>query len=270
MNPLIQVQKITPVFLVALLCFGPLPTIQAVSPPPDGCYPNYTTADGCKALNSLTSGAGNTALGWYSLYVNTSGNFNTGVGGGALALNNGDSNTAVGAAALLINNTGMNNVAIGSAALQNNTSGSNNIGLGVSAGDNITGDNNIDIGNNGVAGDSGVIRIGDVQSRTYIAGIAGREANCDSPLIGVDPDGRLGIPRCMSGAPLSFNDLRQEHKKVEEQQATIIELKSIVAQQQKAMEMLTAQLKEQAAQIQKVSAQIETSKPAPHVVENNR
>ena len=41
---------------------------------------------------------------------------------------------------------------------------------------------------------------------------------------------------------------------------------AIIAQQQKGMEALTAQLKEQAAQIQKVSAQLEVSKPAPKVV----
>ena len=34
------------------------------------------------------------------------------------------------------------------------------------------------------------------------------------------------------------------------------------------MQVLTAQLKEQAAQIQKVSAQLEASKPAPKVVAN--
>ena len=38
--------------------------------------------------------------------------------------------------------------------------------------------------------------------------------------------------------------------------------------QQKQIEALTAQLKEQAAQIQKVSAQVEVSKPAPQVVNN--
>jgi len=58
-----------------------------------------------------------------------------------------------------------------------------------------------------------------------------------------------------------LNEFLKEHKKVEELQAT-------VAQQQKGMEVLTAQLKEQAAQIQKVSAQIEMSKPAPQVVVN--
>jgi uncharacterized coiled-coil protein SlyX len=57
-----------------------------------------------------------------------------------------------------------------------------------------------------------------------------------------------------------LNEFLKEHKKVEAQQATITELKSTVAQQQKGMEVLTSQLKEQAAQIQKVTAQIEMSK----------
>jgi len=49
--------------------------------------------------------------------------------------------------------------------------------------------------------------------------------------------------------------------KVEKLQAT-------VAEQQKTIETLTTQLREQAAQIQKVSAQVELIKPAPRVVEN--
>jgi septal ring factor EnvC (AmiA/AmiB activator) len=43
------------------------------------------------------------------------------------------------------------------------------------------------------------------------------------------------------------------------EQASIAELKSTVALQQKEMQVLTAQLKERAAQIQKVSAQLEVS-----------
>jgi trimeric autotransporter adhesin len=65
-----------------------------------------------------------------------------------------------------------------------------------------------------------------------------------------------------------LNEFLKEHKKVEEQQASIAELKSTVASQQKEMQVLTAQLKQQAAQIQKVSAQLEASKPAPKVVAN--
>ena len=58
-----------------------------------------------------------------------------------------------------------------------------------------------------------------------------------------------------------LNEFLKEHKKVQALEAT-------VAQQQNGMETLTAQLKEQAAQIQKVSAQLEASKPAPQMVNN--
>jgi hypothetical protein len=107
--------------LPVLACFALLPQTQAVSPAPDGCYPNFTTAEGCNALNSLTTGTGDTGVGWRSLFSNSTGNFNTGVGVGALVLSNGDSNTAVGAAALLLNSTGSNNTAVGTDALANNT-----------------------------------------------------------------------------------------------------------------------------------------------------
>src|SRR6266480_1240349 len=97
--------------LFAFACFALLPTAQAVVPAPDGCYPGFTTAEGCDALHSLAGGAGNTGVGWRSLFFDSTGNFNTGVGAGALVLNNGDSNTAVGAAALLLNPSGTQNTA---------------------------------------------------------------------------------------------------------------------------------------------------------------
>ena len=46
-------------------------------------------------------------------------------------------------------------------------------------------------------------------------------------------------------------------------------MQSTVTQQQKGMEVLTAQLRQQAAQIQRVSAQLEVSKLA-QVVNNNQ
>ena len=58
-----------------------------------------------------------------------------------------------------------------------------------------------------------------------------------------------------------LNEFLKEHKKVEELQA-------IVVQQQKGMDVLTAQLEEQAAQIQKVSAQVEVNNPESQVVVN--
>jgi len=74
-----------------------------------------------------------------------------------------------------------------------------------------------------------------------------------------------------------LNEFLKQHRKVEEQdhkvqeqEATITQLKSTVAQQQKGMEVLTATLKEQASQIQKVSDHLELSKPAAQVVSNNQ
>jgi hypothetical protein len=132
---------ITPLFL------GFLAQVQAVSPSPDGCYPNFTTAEGCDAVSLLTTGAGNTGLGWRSLFGDTTGNFNTAVGAGALVLNNADSNTAVGAAALLLNTTGIENVAVGTDALAFNDSGSQNVALGNSAMvNNVSGFHNIVVG----------------------------------------------------------------------------------------------------------------------------
>jgi hypothetical protein len=62
-----------------------------------------------------------------------------------------------------------------------------------------------------------------------------------------------------------LNEFLKEHRKVEKQQATIGNLMSTVAQQQKSMEAVTARLDQQATQIQKVSAQIELSGPAPQM-----
>src|SRR5438552_3490432 len=106
--------------LSVLACFGLLPQMQAapeVVPAPDGCYPGFTTAEGCNALRHLTTGAGNTGVGWYSLFAGTTNSYNTGVGAGTLVLNTGNDNTAVGAAALLLNTTGADNTAVGTDAL---------------------------------------------------------------------------------------------------------------------------------------------------------
>jgi Chaperone of endosialidase len=125
------------VTILALLAFGLLPTMQAVVPPPDGGYPNFTTAEGQNALFSLTSGVANTAVGWLSLKSVTTGSFNTGVGAGTLVLNTGDENTAIGTAALLLN-TATGNTAVGSRALLNNTTGGTLANIqGVDVGPNV-------------------------------------------------------------------------------------------------------------------------------------
>jgi uncharacterized coiled-coil protein SlyX len=66
-----------------------------------------------------------------------------------------------------------------------------------------------------------------------------------------------------------LNEFLKEHRKVETQEATITDVKSIVAQQQNEIETLRAALKAQAAQIQKVSDRFRTKAPAPRVVAND-
>ena len=124
-----------------------LPIAHAVVPLPDGCYPGFTTAEGCNALKFLTTGLGNTGIGWYSLYVNTTGSFNTGVGAGTLFANTAYGNTATGAGALLNNTTGFNNTANGGFALFDNIAGAGNTADGASAlFSNTTGNQNTAIG----------------------------------------------------------------------------------------------------------------------------
>jgi hypothetical protein len=127
--------------------------------------------------SQLTS-IGNTNGGIGNFFTGTSGNAatsgsdNTANGGKALSSDTtGSRNTADGFDALLNNLNGIDNTADGVSALLNNQSGFLNIALGYQAGFNITGSSNIDIGNPGLSSDAQIIRIGNGQIQTYIAGV---------------------------------------------------------------------------------------------------
>jgi hypothetical protein len=136
---------------------------------------NNNTADGFQALLKNSTGAQNTATGESALKNNTTAN----------------NNTADGFQALFHNANGANNTAVGQHALFN-TTGSSNIAVGANAGSNLTmGNNNIDIGNPGVAAESNTIRIGSVQARTFIKGISG-VAIAGGPVV-VNSVGQLGV-----------------------------------------------------------------------------
>lgn len=82
-----------------------------------------------------------------------------------------------------------------------------------------------------------------------------------------DADGKVYTVRYDAVNAMLLNEFLKEHRNVEqqdrriqEQEATIARLASAVAQQQKRMETFVSQLKEQAAQIQKVSAQKDIGK----------
>ena len=196
MNPLFQLKKATALSFVALAWLALSPMVQArLAPPPDGGYAGGNTAEGNGALDSvrisvgLQTGLENTAIGFDALNANTEGNFNTASGVAALLSNTGDKNTASGNAALQNNTAGSGNTADGQAALFNNT-GDNNIALGKDAGRNLTtGKNNIDIFDQGVAGEANTIRIGTqgTQTAIFVAGIVG---GTGTPVL-VNADGKL-------------------------------------------------------------------------------
>ena len=153
------------------------------------------------------------------------------------------------------------------------TDGSMNVVIGAGAGVNVTsGTNNVYVGA-GVVGPGDEIRfvrIGDISFTDYdcfIAGINGREVDsATAALVLVDSNQKLGtVPVDASGHPVKFQAMLND---VLQQQERIAELEATVERQQKGMEVLTAQLKEQAAQIQKVSAQLKLSEPAAKLVVN--
>ncbi len=295
--------------ILALGCFALLPKTQALTPVPDGCYPGFTTAEGCNALSHLTSGVGNTGLGWDALFGTSTGSFNTGVGAGALVLNNNDSNTAVGTAALLFNtagtqnsalgtaalvnnDNGTNNTAVGAFALQTNTNGSNNTAVGHLALTNSTGDHNIalgaeagtdpDIGSNnvyigdpGFPGDENVLSIGGIAAsgtpyeNTYIGGIYLAEVNVGTALP-VYVDTDGHLGTSLVNA--SGQNVRIRSPRGAQSHARLNEFQQQqkrIADLEATVARLAATVKDQAAQIQKVSAQLEASKPAPQVVAND-
>jgi hypothetical protein len=138
----------------------------------EDAVPPYATKVGAGALSGNT-GFYNVAAGVQAIY-NTTGSWNTAAGTFALFSNaTGDYNTAAGWTALYANNAGAYNTAAGVGALKFNTTGNRNVALGYQSGYwQTTGSDNVYVGNEGVAGESGRIRIGTAGTHTdtYLAG----------------------------------------------------------------------------------------------------
>jgi Chaperone of endosialidase len=143
MNPLIQVKKTIPLFLLVLACLALSPQAPAVCQ--QGCdLTNDNTFLGDDALLNNTTGDRNTAIGFQALFNNSSGGANTATGFTALFSNSiGDADTATGDRALFNNITGSSNTATGVTALESNTTGDGNTANGAQAlQTNTTGNDN--------------------------------------------------------------------------------------------------------------------------------
>src|SRR6266496_351724 len=267
---------------------------EAVLPPPDESHDNGNTAEGTNALYKNTTGVGNTAAGMAALGSNTT----------------GFSNTAIGAMALMINTTGNYNVALGDSAGQSLSTGDNNIDIGHNVSGVAGESNTIRIGNKDIiatyirgisgqtaAGGAAVFvdsngKLGTMSASTRFTdeikpmdkaseailtlkpvsfrykqeidpksirqfGLIAEEVEKVNPdLVGRDEQGKVYSVRYDQVNAMLLNEFLKEHGKVEKLEAS-------VARQQKQIETLTAGL-------QKVSAELEASKPASQVVNNNQ
>ena len=262
----------------------------------------YNTATGVYSLFSNTSGFFNSATGAYALATNISGNYNTANGYGALYRNTADDNTATGFGALHKNTTGIGNTAVGAAALLNNVDGFQNTVVGAGAGPNLVtalGNSNTYVGQfvgSTIPEETNTIRIADISidgfgsAECFIGGIFNNFQPVGGAVVEVTLDltnDHLGwdVGPSQGGRAPSVPSRGAPQPAARPQRQAMLndkveKLQVVVQLQQKQIATLTAQLGEQAAQIQKVSAQLataspsrgglEASKPAPQIVLTNQ
>jgi hypothetical protein len=254
---------------------------------------SFNTASGFDALLNNTIGTFNTASGYQALYFNT-GSFNTANGVFALYNNTtGNSNTAYGVNALFHSTSGSANTAVGVGAGNGVMTASNVIAIGAEGAD-VDGScfiGNIYSNNQPVVGtdpdyvtvtSTGRLGRGNISSRRYkhdikpmaktsealfalkpasfrynkeydatqtlAFGLVAEEvAEVYPDLVGRNARGQPESVRYDQINAMLLNEFLKEHGKVEKQAATIAQLKN-------EMETVARRLKEQATQIQNVSA----------------
>ena len=266
------------------------------------------TANGAFALLSNTTGVANTANGTGALKSNTTGSDNTANGLNALHKNDtGDQNTATGVSALFNNTTGNNNTAVGYFAGLNQTTGGNNVYIGNQM-TGVAGESNacyiksifgqttasgipVLINSNSKLGTTtsskrfkeeikpmaksseALFALNPVTFRykkevdltaTPQFGLVAEDVEKVNPdLVVRDQEGKPYSVRYDQVNAMLLNEFLKEHRKVQK-------LETNDAEQQREIKALVATVKEQAAQIQKVSAQVELNRLAPQTVLNNR
>jgi len=259
------------------------------------------TATGESALKNNTTASNNTADGFQVLFHNITGAGNTAIGFHALFNNKGSSNIALGLNAGVSLTIGSNNIDIGSfgAAGESNTIriGSAQVrtfikgisGAVVSGAPVVVNAG----GQLGVAASSErfkeKIKPMDKASEVILAlkpvtfrykkeidpdstpqfGLVAEEVEKANPdLVLRDADGKPYSVRYEAVNAMLLNEFLKEHRRVERQECKIQEQETTIAQLKREMETVVTHAKEQDANIQRVSAQVEISKPASRMAIN--
>ncbi len=259
-----------------------------------------STANGYDALRSNTTGGKNTATGWGALELNTTGGDNTANGYEALYTNKtGGHNIALGFAAGSNLTTGSNNIDIGNVGVAGE---SNHIRIGTVGTQNGT----FIAGIHGVTVASAVGVVVDVNghlgtvtssarfkeaikpmnkaSEAILAlkpvtfrykheldpdgipqfGLVAEQVEKVNPdLVACDAEGKVNTVRYEAVNAMLLNEFLKEHRKVEQLESKAQKQEAMIAQQQK-------QIKALAATVQKVSDQLDLTKPMLQVAANDQ
>ena len=255
---------------------------------------NQNTATGAGALFNNGTGGNNTANGVYALFYNLEGGDNTAIGIAALLSNtNGSNNVALGSGAGASATTGSNNVYVG-AGMQGVAGESDACYIKSIFGQTSATGIPVLINSNNKLGTTmsskrfkKEIRPMDKASDALLAlkpvtfrykeeidptgttqfGLVAEQVEKVNPdLVVRDAEGKPYSVRYDQVNAMLLNEFLKAHSKIEEQEATIAHLKQELqatgTHQQKQIEALTTGL-------QKVSAELETTKPAPQTVLNH-
>jgi uncharacterized coiled-coil protein SlyX len=267
---------------------------------------NTNTAIGGEALRNHVSGDENTAIGRSALEINQFASHNTAIGQEALLYCTGDDNIGVGDLAGIQLTSGAHNIDVGNLGTAGE-SGTIRIGTQTDQtatyiagiyGQTASGGTAVYIDNTGHLGTmtssarykeaiTPMARVSEAilalqpitfhykknidPARVPQFGLVAEEVEKVNPSLVIhDDQGKPYTVRYEAVNAMLLNEFLKEHRKVEEQGMTISRLESLVAKQENAIKALTASVREQAGQIQKVSAQLAAKSPAPRLVWNGR
>jgi len=260
----------------------------------------YNMANGSNAMVKNTTGSYNVAEGLNALRLNTTGNYNTVVGLNGLVNNTtGNANVALGVSAGSALTTGSNNIEIGNVGVAGD-SGKIRLGTeGKQTSTYVAGISGVTVpGGVGVIVDANG-HLGTVTSSARFKEaitpmakaseailalqpvtfhykkeldpdgipqfglVAEQVEKVDANLVARDEKGKAYTVRYEAVNAMLLNEFLKAHRKVEEQQADIAQLKSAVS-------ALMLRLKEQAVQIHKVSTELAAGQPTPQRISNSQ
>ena len=250
-------------------------------------FNNTTSGDssqafGYQALFNQRDGLHNNGFGWHALYNNVSGDDNTAIGHGAGSNIKGNGNVDIGAG-------------VGGVATENNTTRIRNIGTTpYNTGKMVQVDSNGKLGYvvssrrykeeiEPMDKDSEALFAlkpvsfrykGDIDpAHVKMFGLIAEDvAKVNPNLVVRNAKGEVDTIRFDSINAMLLNEFLKQHSKVQGMEVIVAQQKqdfdATFAQQEKEIQSITATLRDQGRQIEKVSARLEASKPAPQMVAN--